>query len=708
MVAVGIDLGTSNSVVAAYRRGRVESFPIEGRNLVPSCVALKPGGGLFVGAMAKTRSLIDPAQSVVAIKRYMGDREYCVLLGEEAYSPVDISAMILKKLADGAKERLREPVQDAVISVPAYFTNNQKEDTRLAGEKAGLKVLALVPEPTAAAIAYGLNQGKDQTIMVYDLGGGTFDLSILQIRGNKFEVKAIGGDHALGGEDFDRRLIDLLVTRLREMKKLPPTMKEADTLRLYMKLKETAEAAKKELSQADTVNVDVPDVQAGAVIQVKLTRAEYEAVIADLVEKTIKITMDVLKQAKLDPKQVDRIVLVGGSTRVPLIRNTLARKICEPYLADNVDEVVAHGAAIMAANLSAASEDLAPIEVTNITAHSLGIRADRDKFAVIVPRGTKLPVQVKKTFTTARDNADRTDVVIFQGEDEKCSNNQQIGGFGLTGIARARAGTPKIDVTFTVDKDDILNVNAVDRDTARSGAIQIERFEPKPYEPTQEKQGKDPSRLRFGTSQVGCDNAGKVLEQLGYRYQMMDHSDFRTLSRLKQYDLVFINCLADITQVLGPGLFLNATRNAPALRDFVSAGGILYVSDYALENISEAFPGRINFGRKGAGPKGSATATVVDDGLRAMVGKTVPINFNTIYAPVDSVTSECQVYLKKGSEPLLVSFQHGDGHVVYTSFHNGVQMSAQEKELFSYIIMQTIALATNTPLVEVAETSKRR
>src|ERR1043166_694562 len=201
MVAVGIDLGTSNSVVAAYRRGRVESFPIEGRNLAPSCVALKPGGGLFVGAMAKTRSLIDPAQSVVAIKRYMGEREYCVLLGEEAYSPVDISAMILKKLADGAKERLREPVQDAVISVPAYFTNNQKEDTRLAGEKAGLKVLALLPEPTAAAIAYGLNQGKDQTIMVYDLGGGTFDLSILQIRGNKFEVKAIGGDHALGGED---------------------------------------------------------------------------------------------------------------------------------------------------------------------------------------------------------------------------------------------------------------------------------------------------------------------------------------------------------------------------------------------------------------------------------------------------------------------------------------------------------------------------
>lgn len=704
MNAVGIDLGTSNSIVAVYRRGRAESFPIEGRPLVPSCVAVKPGGGLLVGIQAKTRSLIDPAQSVLAFKRHMGDRDFRAELGGKSYTPVELSGMILKKLAEGARDKLGEPVRDAVISVPAYFTNNQKEDTRLAGQLAGLNVLALVPEPTAAAIAYGVDQGRDQTIMVYDLGGGTFDISILQIKRNKFEVKAIGGCHTLGGEDFDRRLIDLVIARLRQQQRLPNNLPEADMLRLYVKLKETAEAAKKELSLADTVEVTVPEMgsQPGSVMTV--TRKDYEEVIKDLVDQTITITLDTLKQARLKPDDVDRIVLVGGSTRVPLIQRTLAKRICDPYIADNVDEVVAHGAAIMAANLSAATENTAPIEVTNITAHSVGIRASQDKFAVIIPRGTPLPAKVDKTFTTARDNADRTDVVIFQGEAEKCSNNQQIGGFGLTGIVRAPAGIPKIDVTFSLDADDILKVTATDRSTSRSGQVVIERFTPQPYESSREKEAKDLSQLRFATSKTGCDDAGKVLGLLGLRHTTFEHEDFRALSKLRQYDLVFINCMSDSTQASSPGVFLNPTKNAPALREFVNQGGVLYVSDYALDNISEAFPGKMRFGRKGEGRSGDAIATVLDADLKELVGATVPINFNTIYAPVASVGSECRVHLAKGTEPLLVSFQHGEGHVIYTSFHNGVQLSDKETTLLSCIILQTIALATNTPLVELAET----
>ncbi|MCI0700453.1 MAG: Hsp70 family protein [Planctomycetia bacterium] len=707
MPAIGIDLGTSNSVVAVYRRGRPESLPVQGQSLMPSCVAVKPGGGLLIGIQAKTRSLVEPTQAVLAIKRHMGDREHRVELAGQSYSPVDISALILQKLAEAAQDQLGEPAGGAVISVPAYFTNNQKEDTRLAGEKAGLRVLGLVPEPTAAAIAYGLNQGKDQTILVFDLGGGTFDVSVLQVKGNNFEVKAIGGDHALGGEDFDRRLIDLLVRRLRNEGGLSSNAPEAEIRLLNAKLKEVAEAAKKELSVADAAEVTVPDTR-GALRVMRITRAEYEGEIRDLVEKTIVATLETLKRARLSADDVDRVVLVGGSTRVPLIARTLAERVSEPYTADNVDEVVAHGAAIMAASLSAVAEELAPIEVTNITAHSLGIQADKDRFAVVIPRGTKLPAQAVKTFTTARDNADRTDVVIFQGEDEKCNNNRQIGGVGLTGIARAPAGLPKIDVTFSIDADDVLKVTAADRTSARTGEVVIERFTPKPYQPGPDRNLKDLQSLRFGVSGVGCDNAGMVLRGLGLSSRDIEDKDFRRAAVLANYDVVFINCMADSTQLYGLGDSINPELNAPALQEFVSRGGVLYVSDFAYGNISVPFPGKIKFGERFQGVAGTATATVADPDLRALVGPTCPIEFNLAYLPALSARSDCRVYLTRGKEPLLISFPHGNGHVVYTSFHNSQQQSEKAQQLLSYIILQTIALAANTPLVELVESNNLR
>jgi molecular chaperone DnaK len=345
----------------------------------------------------------------------MGDRKFRVQLAGKQLGPVDISAMILQKLAQAAGEHLGEKIENVVISVPAYFTNNQKEDTRLAGEKAGLTVLRLIPEPTAAAIAYGLDKGRDQTILVYDFGGGTFDVSVLKVLRNDFQVLGIGGAHDLGGEDFDRRLIDLVRQRLREDPKVMGRLAAADAGRLHEQLKESAEAAKKELSSAEKVEIEIPDVVPGEIVRLTLTRKQYEAAIADLVDRTLRITLDALKDIKLSPDDVDRVVLVGGTTRIPLIQETLRKKIADPYVADNVDEVVAEGAAIMAANLTGVEEDLAPIEVTNISAHSLGIRAEKDKFAVLIPRGTPLPTEARKIFTTARDNADRTDVVVFQG-----------------------------------------------------------------------------------------------------------------------------------------------------------------------------------------------------------------------------------------------------------------------------------------------------
>ncbi len=714
MTAVGIDLGTCTSAVAVYRRGRPEVLKIDGQSVMPSCVSVDPRGGLLVGELAKRRALLDPQQTVLAIKREIGNRDYRIELGGRAYSAVEISALLLKKLVAAATEQLGEPVRDAVISVPAYFTNNQKEDTRKAGEQAGLNVLRLVPEPTAAAIAYGLNKGRDQTILVYDLGGGTFDVSILRVQGNRFDVVGIGGAHDLGGEDFDRRMIDLVLTHIRGDATLGAALQKLDAARVQQRLKESAEAAKKELSVADTAEIDLPDLIPGMPICLTVTRPQYETAIGDLVDRTISITRETLTRCRLATDDIDRLVLVGGSTRLPLVRQRVTEQLCEPYVAEHVDEVVSHGAAILAATIAGGVEeaggasDCAPVEVSSITAHSLGIRADADKFAVLIPRGTPLPAEIHKTFTTACDNADRTDVVVFQGEEPHCSNNLQIGGFGLTGLERARAGQTKIDVRFVVDGDDILTVAAEDRSTGRTGQIRIEKFEPQPYVSDALRGPRDLSSLRIGVSKAGCDDAGQILRKLGLRFTVLNHAHFNSYKILQNYDLLFINCLADMSQIMGPGIWLNPAKNHEALQQFVSGGGILYVSDYALDNISVAFPGHIRFGGKGDGRAGKTTATVIDPTLRDLVGASYPINFNTIYAPVASVSDDCRIFLVRGKEPLLVSFAHGAGHVVYTSFHNGVQVSEHEQRLLAYIILQTISLATSTPLVELVESTALR
>jgi len=710
MYAFGIDLGTSNSVISVYRRGRTEAIPVDGNPIMPSVVAACEDGRILVGHQAKRRASIDPENTVTAIKRRMGDRDFRVSLAGKDYSPVDISAMILRRLAEAASAYMREKVRDVVISVPAYFTNNQKEDTRLAGEKAGLNVLRLIPEPTAAAISYGLDKGKDQTILVYDLGGGTFDVSILEVAGNNFRVKAIGGDHHLGGEDFDQRIVARLLNDLRKLR--PQSRDEKDdaaaAAKVALMLKEAAERVKKELSDALEAHVDVPNVLADSSLSLTLERETFEEMIKDLVDKTVRIVHEVLRDAKMRSDDVDRVILVGGSTRVPLVHRAVTQALREPYTADNVDEVVSQGAALMAARFSALAEDLAPVEVSNITAHSLGVRAEKDRFVVLIPRGAVVPHTAQKMFTTAYDNADRTEVVVFQGEAQVCSANEQIGGFAVTGIERATAGTPRIEVTFELDADDILNIKAVDKRSGAGGSVTVEKFVPKPFEAMGPAAGaKSLESLRIGVSPVGCDDAGAVLDRLDFSRKSLSNAAFEDYDAIKDFDLLFINCLSSLRQVFGAGLGRHRERQvSDVLPKFVERGGVLYVSDYAFPHISVPFPGRIQFAERGSGRSHRCVANIVDSELQeAMHSTTVPINFNTIWVPVSSASSECSVYLTERctGKPILLSFPYGKGHVVYTAFHSGVQQSEAEQELLRFIILKTIALSTNTPLVELAE-----
>lgn len=709
MQPVGIDLGTGNSVIAIYRRGRADVLNVEGESIMPSVVAARPGGGLLVGRMAKRRALIDPENTVVAIKRQMGNREYRVKLDGRDYSPVDVSGMILRKLVESASEQLGSEVKDAVISVPAYFTNNQKEDTREAGKAAGLNVLRLIPEPTAAAVAYGLNKERDQTILVFDLGAGTFDVSILQVTGHNFEVKGIGGDHNLGGEDFDARMIDLILQKLRQDESISGALGQVDPERLHRQLKESAENAKKELSTADTADIEIPDVIPGQPIWFTVTRADFETAIRSLADRTIERTMDTLKRAGMTRDDVDRVVLVGGSTRIPLIQQSISEKIREPFIADHVDQLVAHGAAIVAATTTSVAEhvDLAPIEIRNITAHSLGVRAAEDKFVVLIPCGTPLPASAKKTFTTARDNADSTDVEVFQGEEPCCTNNEQLGGFQMVGLPRAKAGVPKIEVAFTLDEDDILTVNASDLSSGKSGELKIEKFAPRPYEPSKST-GVDINSVRIGCSPNGCDDAGAILRRLGLKFKNLANQDFRNQKIVTQYDVLFINCMCDFTQLYGPGSNCNPQKNRKALCEFVEGGGVLYVSDYAFHNIVDIFPGKIRFtGRKG--PGGKHKIRIIDQEVRELTGETKSVDFGPAYVVVKDVSNECTVYAMRGaSEPVLVSFPYGAGHVVYTSFHNGAGISNEVAEVIRFIILRTMSLATSTPLVELVESTHFR
>lgn len=433
--AVGIDLGTTNSVVSVYRRGKAETLSVDGQPTMPSVISFRDGN-LLVGKSAKSRLRIDPENSISSAKRFIGDPSKIYKAGGKSLSSIDVSSFILEQLVKSASEALGQKIRDVVITVPAYFTEAQKEDTKKAGERVGLNVLRIIPEPTAAAIAYGIEKERDQTIMVYDLGGGTFDVSILTIKGNKFEVKAVGGDSHLGGDDFDEAIITWICKEFQVKTGSDLLRNNTREGRLAKQLlKEAAEAAKIELSQSNNAEIEIPNFFDGHPLEISISLPQYNRLIEPLLKKTIDCVDSVLRDARLDSSDIDRVILVGGSTRNKAVREIVSKKIKEPYIASKVDEVVSHGAAIIASSLFTPDEDSLPIEVSDVTAHSLGIDVKNPKtneleFAPIIPRQTAYPCRFGY-MGTARPGQTKVEITVYRGESKYPNQNTKLGSLSM-------------------------------------------------------------------------------------------------------------------------------------------------------------------------------------------------------------------------------------------------------------------------------------
>jgi molecular chaperone DnaK len=492
---IGIDLGTTNSVVAVMEGDQPKVLiNAEGSRLTPSVVAFTEKGERLVGQIAKRQQVTNPKNTVFSIKRFMGRRHsevgteekmvpYEVVGGPEElvkvrargkdYTPEQISAYILGDLKKTAEDYLGEKVTEAVITVPAYFNDAQRKATKDAGEIAGLKVLRVLPEPTAAALAYGLDKKKNEKICVFDLGGGTFDVSVLDVGEGVFEVLSINGDTHLGGDDFDQTLINFLAD---EFKRTEGIDLRKDAMALQ-RLKEAAEKAKIELSTALETTVNLPFITADASgpkhLQINVTRSKFEQLIHDLVEKCRKPVIDALSDAKLSPEKIDEVVLVGGSTRVPMVQRLVKElfKGKEPNRSVNPDEVVAVGAAIQGA---IAKGDVKDILVLDATPLSLGVETLGSVMTVLIPRNTTIPTSKTETFSTAADNQSAVTINVLQGERPMARDNRLLGTFNLTDIPPAPRGLPQIEVTFNIDVNGILSVSAKDKGTSKENKITVQ------------------------------------------------------------------------------------------------------------------------------------------------------------------------------------------------------------------------------------------
>ena len=468
---IGIDLGTTNSCVAVMEGGEPVVIPnAEGNRTTASVVAFAKNGERLVGQVAKRQAVMNSDRTVISIKREMGS-SYRVKIDDKEYTPQEISAMILQKLKADAESYLGDTVTQAVITVPAYFSDAQRQATKDAGRIAGLEVLRIINEPTAAALAYGLDKDESHKILVYDLGGGTFDVSLLEVGDGVFEVLATAGNNRLGGDDFDNRIIDYVANEFQRENNID-LRKDKQALQ---RLKDAAEKAKIELSGVMTANINLPFITADATgpkhLDVTLTRAKFNGLTADLVEKTIGPLNQALKDAGLTASQVDKVILVGGSTRIPAVQEAVQRITGkEPYKGINPDECVAIGAAIQAGILGGEVKDVVLLDVTPL---SLGIETMGGVFTRLIDRNTTIPVRKQQIFSTAADGQTAVDVHVLQGEREMAAYNKTLGRFQLTGIAPAPRGVPQIEVTFDIDANGIVHVSAKDLGTGNEQKITI-------------------------------------------------------------------------------------------------------------------------------------------------------------------------------------------------------------------------------------------
>ncbi|MGV7117633.1 molecular chaperone DnaK [Paenibacillus sp. KACC 21273] len=468
---IGIDLGTTNSCVAVMEGGEAVVIPNpEGARTTPSVVGFKKDGERIVGETAKRQSITNPDRTISSIKRHMGT-DHKESIDDKSYSPQEISAMILQKLKSDAEAYLGQTVTQAVITVPAYFNDSQRQATKDAGKIAGLEVLRIVNEPTAAALAYGLEKSEDQTILVYDLGGGTFDVSILELGDGFFEVKATSGDNHLGGDDFDQVVIDYLVSEFKKDQGLDLSKDKAAVQRL----KDAAEKAKKELSGVLTTTISLPFITVvdgvPQHLEVNLTRAKFEELAAPLVERTLGPTRQAIKDSGLSASEIDKIVLVGGSTRIPAVQEAIKKLTGkDPHKGVNPDEVVALGAAVQAGVLTGDVKDVVLLDVTPL---SLGIETAGGVFTKMIERNTTIPTSKSQVYSTYADNQTSVEIHVLQGEREMAAGNKTLGRFMLGDIPVAPRGVPQIEVTFDIDANGIVNVSATDKGTGKSQKITI-------------------------------------------------------------------------------------------------------------------------------------------------------------------------------------------------------------------------------------------